>query len=94
MRTLSASTYAQRLRLPIPYAPAAAAIVPTGSHPPTKRMPSHIEKKVSKRPDGVRIVPALCRAPECTPMPMDEKPLDERERELVKRWIERGAPED
>jgi hypothetical protein len=41
-----------------------------------------------------RISPDLCRAPECTPMPLRRPPLDPAARDLVRRWIERGAPRD
>lgn len=42
----------------------------------------------------VRISPALCKPPACTPMPMRGAPLDATMRGIVRRWIERGAPKD
>lgn len=38
-----------------------------------------------------RITPGLCTG-DCVPMPLDRDPLPEDERELIRAWIEAGAP--
>jgi hypothetical protein len=42
----------------------------------------------------VRVSPDLCKEPSCTPMPLRKPALDAPARDLLRRWIERGAPKD
>jgi hypothetical protein len=42
----------------------------------------------------IRVSPDLCREPGCTPMPLRKPALDAPARDLLRRWIERGAPHD
>jgi hypothetical protein len=39
-----------------------------------------------------RISPDLCMLPDCAPMPLGRPPLAERDRAIVRAWIEEGAP--
>ncbi|HWB82062.1 MAG TPA: hypothetical protein VG755_44170 [Nannocystaceae bacterium] len=39
-----------------------------------------------------RISPALCKAPDCEPMPLGGPPLPAAEIDIIRQWIARGAP--
>lgn len=55
----------------------------------TKIVPGDPEASILYR----RITPGLCTG-DCEPMPLDRDPLPEAERELIRAWIEAGAPSD
>jgi hypothetical protein len=56
------------------------------------------ERIVPRAPDRselfIRINPDLCKVHGCTQMPLRKPALDQASRDLVRRWIERGAPRD
>jgi hypothetical protein len=60
-----------------------------------KSVTEHLVPKSPARSEiFIRVSPDLCHEPDCTPMPLRKPALDAPARDLLRRWIERGAPHD